>query len=585
MMDHPNIARVLDAGTTDTGRPYFVMELVRGVKITDYCDQQHLDTRQRLELFVQVCHAVQHAHQKGIIHRDLKPSNILVTLHDGVPVPKVIDFGVAKATEGRLTALTVYTELHQFIGTPAYMSPEQAEMSGLDIDTRSDIYSLGVLLYELLTGKPPFDPQSLLRAGLDQMRRTIREQEPPRPSTRLSTMLAAELTTLATRHGAPPPKLIHFIRGDLDWIVMKALEKDRTRRFETANGLAQDVQRFLNNQAIEARPPSRLYRLRKLVRRNQALCAATAAVVAALILGLGCSAYFFLQQRDALRRALAAEREQAALRQQAEAGLALERKLRAMAPLTERFTLVGRLMSQGHFAKAEALMNEVEMVVPQSSIIYNALGEMHARRGELPAAITNYTKSVQADPTNYAAYECLAPLLAHANDQAAYRRLSQQALRQFSATRDPAVGASLTKACLLLPPAPSDLPALKRMMETAVAAGATQAAWPDLELAAGLAEYRQGNFTAALEWLQRLAKPDDNTTGCVLAWLGSALAQQRLGHADPARQALTQALRLASARGPALDGPDWSERLAALVLEREARALIVQEPGDQQPIR
>ena len=185
MMDHPNIARVLDAGATETGRPYFVMELVRGIRITDYCDQNQLNTTQRLALFVQVCHAVQHAHQKGIIHRDLKPSNILVTLHDGVPVPKVIDFGIAKATEGRLTDLTVYTELRQFIGTPAYMSPEQAEMSGLDIDTRSDIYSLGVLLYELLTGRTPFDAQELLRAGLDGMRRTIREQEPLRPSTRL----------------------------------------------------------------------------------------------------------------------------------------------------------------------------------------------------------------------------------------------------------------------------------------------------------------------------------------------------------------------------------------------------------------
>src|SRR5438093_8232377 len=209
----------------ENGRPYFVMELVRGIKITDYCDQNHLDTGQRLELFIQVCHAVQHAHQKGIIHRDLKPSNILVTLHDGVPVPKVIDFGIAKATEGRLTDLTVYTELHQFIGTPAYMSPEQAEMSGLDIDTRSDIYSLGVLLYELLTGKTPFDTQALLAAGLDEMRRTIREQEPPRPSTRLSTLHRDELTTHAQRRQTDARKLISILRGDLDWIVMKCLEK------------------------------------------------------------------------------------------------------------------------------------------------------------------------------------------------------------------------------------------------------------------------------------------------------------------------------------------------------------------------
>src|SRR5438445_1868585 len=231
MMDHPNIAKVLDAGTTENGRPYFVMELVRGIRITDYCDQNHLHTPQRLELFIQICHAVQHAHQKGIIHRDIKPSNILVTLHDGVPVPKVIDFGIAKATEGRLTDLTVYTELRQFIGTPAYMSPEQAEMSGLDIDTRSDIYALGVLLYELLTGKTPFDAKELLAAGLDQMRRIIREKEPVRPSTRLTQELDADLMTVARSQAAEPPRLVHFIRGDLDWIVMKALEKDRTRRF------------------------------------------------------------------------------------------------------------------------------------------------------------------------------------------------------------------------------------------------------------------------------------------------------------------------------------------------------------------
>src|SRR3989454_2355568 len=226
MMDHPNIAKVLDAGTTETGRPYFVMELVRGIRITDYCDQNHLDTTQRLELFIQVCNAVQHAHQKGIIHRDLKPSNILVTLHDGVPVPKVIDFGIAKATQGRLTDGTVYTELHQFIGTPAYMSPEQAEMSGLDIDTRSDIYSLGVLLYELLTGDTPFDAGDLLKRGLDEVRRTIREVEPPRPSTRLSTLANGDVTDVARQRHTEATKLINLLRGDLDWVVMKCLEKD-----------------------------------------------------------------------------------------------------------------------------------------------------------------------------------------------------------------------------------------------------------------------------------------------------------------------------------------------------------------------
>jgi len=286
MMDHPNIAKVLDAGATETGRPYFVMELVRGTKITYYCDQKKLGTRDRLDLFIKVCQAIQHAHQKGIIHRDVKPSNILVTLHDGVPVPKIIDFGIAKATEGRLTDLTVYTDLHHFIGTPAYMSPEQAEMSGLDIDTRADIYSLGVLLYELLTGETPFNAKDLQQSGLDAMRKTICETEPLRPSTRLSTMVDADLTSVAHRHGDEPPRLVRLIRGDLDWIVMKALEKDRTRRYETANGLAMDIQRHLNNEPIVARPQSFAYRFQKLARRNKLAFAAAGAVVVALLFGL-----------------------------------------------------------------------------------------------------------------------------------------------------------------------------------------------------------------------------------------------------------------------------------------------------------
>jgi serine/threonine protein kinase len=286
LMDHPNIAKVLDAGATDSGRPYFVMELVRGVKLTDYCDQNKLWTKQRLELFIPVCQAIQHAHQKGIIHRDIKPSNILVTLHDGVPVPKVIDFGIAKATQQDLTDKTVYTQLQQFVGTPAYMSPEQAEMSGLDVDTRSDIYSLGVLLYELLTGRTPFDPKELMSQGIDAMRKTIREKEPVRPSTKVATLQTEELTTTAARRAAEAPKLISLLRGDLDWIVMKCLEKDRTRRYETANGLAADLKRHLTNEPVSARPPSTAYRFQKALRRNKLAFAAGAAVVVALILGV-----------------------------------------------------------------------------------------------------------------------------------------------------------------------------------------------------------------------------------------------------------------------------------------------------------
>jgi WD40 repeat protein/serine/threonine protein kinase len=285
LMDHPNIAKVFDAGATETGRPYFVMELVRGSKITDYCDKNTLSTQERLKLFILVCQAIQHAHQKGIIHRDIKPSNILVTLHDGVPVPKVIDFGIAKATQGELTDKTLFTQFQQFIGTPAYISPEQAETSGLDIDTRSDIYSLGVLLYEFLIGQTPFDAKEMTRGGIDALRRIIREKEPTKPSTKFKTLPAVELTTTAQRRQTDPIKLTHLLRGDLDWIVMKCLEKDRARRYETASGLAMDIQRYLTNEPIIARPPSTAYRVRKMVRRNKLAFTATAVVMLALMLG------------------------------------------------------------------------------------------------------------------------------------------------------------------------------------------------------------------------------------------------------------------------------------------------------------
>ncbi len=297
LMDHPNIAKVLDAGSTETGRPYFVMELVRGIPFTEYCDQNNLSTRERLRLFIPICNAVQHAHQKGIIHRDIKPTNVMVTLHDGKPVPKVIDFGVAKATNQKLTEKTLFTEYRQFIGTPAYMSPEQAEMSGLDVDTRSDIYSLGVLLYELLTGTTPFDAKTLREAGYVEITRIIREEDPPTPSTRLHS-LGEGLPSIAKRRRSEPAALCKLMRGDLDWIVMKALEKDRTRRYETANSLAGDIERHLKNEPVLASPPSVAYKLVKFVRRNRPWVLAGSLAAAALLVGLGLAIAGFLQARD-----------------------------------------------------------------------------------------------------------------------------------------------------------------------------------------------------------------------------------------------------------------------------------------------
>jgi serine/threonine protein kinase len=312
LMDHPNIARVLDAGATETGRPYFVMELVRGVPITEYCDQNNLSTKERLNLFQSVCGAVQHAHQKGIIHRDIKPSNVMVTLHDGIPVPKVIDFGIAKATNQRLTEKTLFTEYHQFIGTPQYMSPEQAEMSGLDVDTRTDIYSLGVLLYELLTGTTPFDPDRLRSMAYSEIHRVIRDEDPHKPSTRVSS-LGDTVTDTAKHRATDARTLRRTLSGDIDWIVMKALEKDRTRRYETANAMLMDIRRYLDNEPVLASPPTAAYQLRKFVRRNRTAVSVFGAVGAALLIGFGVATYGFVQ----------ANRERAAARQEAEAAEAI----------------------------------------------------------------------------------------------------------------------------------------------------------------------------------------------------------------------------------------------------------------------
>jgi serine/threonine protein kinase/tetratricopeptide (TPR) repeat protein len=304
LMDHPNIARVFDGGETFSGRPYFVMELVRGVPITDFCDANALPVRQRLDLFISVCQAVQHAHQKGIIHRDLKPTNVLVTLHDGTPVVKIIDFGISKALGQQLTEKTLFTNFAQMIGTPIYMSPEQAEMSGLDIDTRSDIYSLGVLLYELLTGTTPRDQERLRTAAYDEVRRIIREEEPDKPSTRMSTPGEASRTASAKRQ-SDPRELTQLLRGELDWIVMKALEKDRNRRYETASAFAADVQRYLDDEPVQACPPTAVYRLRKFGRRHRSALSLAGLFFGLVMVAGVVSAWLAVRATLAERQALA----------------------------------------------------------------------------------------------------------------------------------------------------------------------------------------------------------------------------------------------------------------------------------------
>lgn len=574
LMDHPNIARVLDAGATDTGRPYFVMELVRGIKLTDYCDKNHLDTRQRLDLFMQICRAIQHAHQKGIIHRDVKPSNVLVTLHDGVPVPKVIDFGIAKATDTRLTEKTLFTAFEQIVGTPAYMSPEQAEINGLDVDTRSDIYSLGVLLYELLTGRTPFDGKELIRSGLDGMRRTLREREPQRPSTLLTTLQNAELTVTAEQRHADPPKLISLMRGDLDWIVMKALEKDRARRYETANGLAMDIQRYLNSEPVVARPPSRLYRFQKLVRRNKIVFAAGGAVVAALAVGMGTSTWLFLKEREARQWAVRAEQQQDRLRQEAES--------------REKITRVTVLVSQGKYDEAEALMDGINFNRPtvEGATALRSLGEWWALHKEWKLAAKHFAELLQIDQldgvdTMTLDYLECGPALIEAGDLEGYEHFRQTGVARF-AEKKYQFSDRIVKISLLRPASPDLIKAIDPIGEEAAASFTNRVgndvfleAWRSVSLA--LWEYRRAHYEASVGWCRRsLAYQEYNAPRSATAHIILAMAYGKLQQPEKSLSELAFARNLIEnefnsglERGTGVEG-FWFDWVFSQILLREA---------------
>lgn len=579
LMDHPSIARVLDAGVTETGRPYFVMELVRGVKITEYCDQSELDTRQRLELFIQVCHAIQHAHQKGVIHRDIKPSNILVTIIDGQPVPKVIDFGIAKAIEGRLSDNTIFTAYEQFIGTPAYMSPEQAVMSGVDVDTRSDIYSLGVLLYELLTGRTPFETNELLKEGIDGFRRTLQEREPQRPSVMVTTMQGAALTRVATHRQAEPVKLISQLRGDLDWIVIRTLEKDRSRRYHTANGLALEVQRYLDNEPILARPPSRYYRLQKLVRRNKAAFIAGTMVALALIVGLGLATWFWHQEKQARQRAVAAEQEKSRLLREAQD--------------SEHIAEAKFLLVQNKIEQADALVAGVSVVKPsmETESVLRDLGNWHASKGEWAQAAARFNLLLNADLKDNSLEMTgdllmAGPILIELGDVEGYERFRRAAVARFLGTTDPVAAERTLKISLLLPPDADLMKSLQKLSEVAAnsvqgltAAAENMVAWRCISL--GLMAYRQGDAAAAQDWCRKcLALPEDVPHNReATAHIIQAMALYKLGETGEAFAELKLGKDLVAADAPrkideARNNLVWSDWLFARILLREAEALV-----------
>ena len=423
MMDHPHIARVFDAGTTESGQPYFVMELVRGVSITAFCGQHQLFLRQRLKLFVNVCEAVQHAHQKGIIHRDLKPSNVLVTLHDATPVVKVIDFGVAKALHEPLTEKTIYTRFAQMIGTPMYMSPEQAEMNSLDIDTRSDIYSLGVLLYELLTETTPFDQQRLQTASFDEMRRMIREEEPPRPSSRITTLSRTATSADAARR-TTPQTVSSDLRGDLDWVVMKALEKDRIRRYETAGDLARDVRRYLEQQPVVARPPSQWYRFTRFARRNRAAFIATSLVLLTLVSGTIVSAIMAISATESRNEANRLKEDAIAFANSLKEANVLLDSARANAD-QQQWSL-----SLTQYSRATELQ-------PLHYLTWSGRGSLYTRLGAWRAAAADYARAIDLGaPANNPAWWGVPQLCIYSENDAAFRTICVALSKQLDGTED-----------------------------------------------------------------------------------------------------------------------------------------------------
>ena len=545
LMDHPNIARVFDAGTTEGGRPFFVMELVHGEQITDYCDTNRLGIRQRLELFILVCNAIQHAHQKGVIHRDIKPSNILVTIQDGQAAPKVIDFGIARAVEGRFSDDTRLTGCSQLIGTPAYMSPEQAEGS-LNLDTRGDIYSLGVLLYELLTGRTPFDAKRLAKVGMLEMMRILREEEPLAPSAMLEHLGPSDQVKTAGTRSLDSRSLVSMVRGDLDGIILNALAKDCKIRYATVAGLAADVRCYLNVEPISVCPPGQLYLFSKLVRRNKIACAAAVAISLAFVAGGVASNWFYLREREA--------------RKLAESARTNEVRLLVQSKARESVSMAAMLLAEGKIAEADALLVGTPLASIEPSLeavlVFRAYGDWNAIRRRWEQAAECYGLFTKAGGFSRVPFSEVSWILmamgvtfAESGDLAGYDEFQDRLVEDYGKSSNYIFSSVVLKSCLLVPAGPSVLSRLQPFADvvgkrlesrSAEAIDAEQGAFAAMSMA--LLEFRKGNFSIAQKWCRVcLDFPDSNTARDATVHAIGAMSSWKLGQGKLARLDLERA--------------------------------------------
>lgn len=593
-MDHPNIARVLDAGATASGRPYFVMELVDGENITVYCDRKQLGVRQRLELFAKVCEAIQHAHQKGVIHRDIKPSNVLVSERGKRPVPKVIDFGIAKAAEGVTEGDITGTRSGQLLGTPAYMSPEQAE-GGAGIDTRSDIYSLGILLGELLTGRPPFAHESFKGHGVDKIRIILRDRETGLPSASLKTVTLEELAVIAARRSADPQRLPAQIAGDLDWIVLKATEKDRRLRYETANALEMDVQRYLDEEPVLARPPSRRYRLVKLVRRNRIVFAAGGVALFCLLTGFGTSTWLFLREREGRREQTRLGNLAEKARANAEAARANEARMNRAAKGADALNQAAVLLKYGEMEEADRLVDQVmAQDVPASLEVANTLHalanwnlsrqrrEVAAQRFFLLAHVYAYVDPVD---TNLKSQEWLviAPAVVEWGKPEQFEQVRRLAVERFSHTTNPVVAEHLVKVSMLMPADALTLEAVAPMAKVLEESLEQQTdahlgAWARCALA--LLAYRQDDMEDAGEWaalsLENSNEPSRTQWNRVILAMIDLKEGRKADAVEKLREVRTEVKRWEAEplRPEGRDRLGWSKWGSLRILLREAEDML-----------